>query len=200
VIGRVARSGTVSNITNSLNNMRSDLRMASNENTGFCVPYTVRVTPDKGQGVFADAPIRSGTILWRFVHGHYSVYDERSLEELLTKLSRRDVVYELEHMFGTPEFPGYIIRVFDDGVLINHSRQPTVAVNNGPRDNEIPYNTSPQDVQDVTDALLNDRFALIATQDLKVGDELTHDYNIGVEDPPYYDALCEQYNLSWPWL
>jgi hypothetical protein len=47
---------------------------------------------------------------------------------------------------------------------------------------------------------LNDRFALIATQDLKVGDELTHDYNIGIEDPLFYDALCEQYELSSPWL
>ena len=67
-------------------------------------------------------------------------------------------------------------------------------------DNEIPYNTSARDVQDVEDALLNDRFALIATRDLKAGDELTHDYSIGVEDPPYYDALCSQYDVSWPWL
>ena len=174
--------------------------MASDETNGFCVPYTVRVTPDKGRGVFVDAPIRKGTILWRFVRGQYAVYDERSLKEFLAKLSRSDVVHELEHMFGTPEFPDYIIRVFDDGVLINHSRQPTVAVTNGSGDNEIAYNTSARDVQDVEEALLNDRFALIATQDLKVGDELTHDYNIGVEDPPYYDALCEQYNVSWPWL
>ena len=174
--------------------------MASDETNGFCVPYTVRVTPDKGRGVFVDAPIRKGTILWRFVRGQYAAYDERSLKEFLAKSSRSDVVYELEHMFGTPEFPDYIIRVFDDGVLINHSCRPTVAVNNGSGDNEIPYKTSPQDVQDVEDALLNDRFALIAIQDLKVGDELTHDYNIGVEDPSYYDALCEQYNVSWPWL
>jgi hypothetical protein len=103
-------------------------------------------------------------------------------------------------MFGLPEFPGYVIRVFDDGVLINHSRQPTVVMNNASGDNEIPYNTSPQDVQDVEDELLNDRFALIATQDLKAGDELTQDYNIGIEDPAYYDALCEQYDVSWPWL
>jgi len=128
------------------------------------------------------------------------VYDERSLKEFLANLSRSDVVFELEHMFGTPEFPDYIIRVFDDGVLINHSRQPTVAVNNDSGDNEIPYNTSARDVQDVADALLNDRFALIAIRDLKAGDELTHDYSIGVEDPPYYDALCEQYDVSWPWL
>jgi SET domain-containing protein len=174
--------------------------MASNDNTGFCVPYTVRITPDKGRGVFADEPIRKGTILWRFVRGQYAVYDERSLKEFLAKLSRSAVVYELTHMFGTPEFPGYIIRVFDDGVLINHSRQPTVVVNSASGDDEIPYNTSVQDLQDVEDALLNDRFALIATRDLKVGDELTHDYNIGVEDPSYYDALCEQYNVSEPWL
>ncbi len=174
--------------------------MANDETTGFCVPYTVRVTPDKGRGVFADAPIRKGTILWRFVRGQYAVYDERSLKEFLAKLSRSDVVYELEHVFATPEFPDYIIRVTDDGALMNHSRQPTVVVNNGSGDYGIPYNTSARDVQDVEDALLNDRFALIATQDLKVGDELTHDYDVDVEDPPYYDALCEHYNLSWPWL
>lgn len=173
--------------------------MASNDSTGFCVPYTVRVTPDKGRGVFADAPIRKGTILWRHVRGQYAVYDERSLKEFFSNLSCSEVIYELNHMFGIPEFPGYIIRVLDDGVLINHSDQPTVVMNNGSGDNMIPYNTSAQGVKEVEDALLNDRFALIATQDLKVGDELTHDYNIGIEDPPYYDAMCEQYNVSWPW-
>ena len=174
--------------------------MARNDNIGFCIPYTVRVTADKGRGVFADAPVRKGTLLWRHARGQYAVYDERSLKEFLDKLSRSEVVYELEHMFGLPEFPGNVIRVFDDGVLINHSRQPTVAMNNGPGDNEFPYNTSPQDVQDVAGALLSDRFALIATQDLKVDDELTQDYNIGIEDPMYYDALCEQYDVSWPRL
>ncbi len=128
------------------------------------------------------------------------MYDERSLKELLAKLSRSEVIYELTHMFGLPEFPGYMIRVFDEGVLINHSRQPTIVMNNGSGDGEIPYDTSPQDVQDVADALLNDGFALIATRDLQVGDELTQDYTIGIEDPPYYDALCEQYDVSYPWL
>jgi SET domain-containing protein len=177
--------------------------MASDANSGFCVPYTVRVTPDKGRGVFADAPIRKGTILWRHVRGQYAVYDERSLNEFLASMSRSEVIYELTHMFGISEFPGYTIRVFDDGVLINHSRQPTVVMNKGSGENAIAYDTSAQDVQNVQEveaALLNDRFALIAAQDLKVGDELTHDYNIDVEDPPYYDALCEQYGVSWPWL
>ncbi len=61
--------------------------MASNDNTGLCVPYTVRATPDKGRGVFTDAPIRKGTILWRHVRGQYAVYDERSLKEFVAQLS-----------------------------------------------------------------------------------------------------------------
>ena len=158
--------------------MQSDLRMASNENTGFCVPYTVRETPDRGRGVFADAPIRKGTIVWRFVRGQYAVYDESSLNELLARMSRSEAVYELTHMFGVPEFPGYMIRVLDDGVLINHSRQPTTVMNHGSRENEVPYVTS---TQGVADALLNDRFSMIATRNLEVGEELTHDYTIGLE-------------------
>jgi len=174
--------------------------MVNNDSSGFCIPYTVRDTADKGRGVFADEPVRKGSILWRHVRGQYAVYDERSLRELLASLSRSEVVYELTHMFGLPEFPGYMIRVFDDGVLINHSSQPNVAINKDYADKEMPYNTSAHNVQEVEDALLNDRFSLIAAQDLEVGGELTHDYNIGIEDPLYYDALCDQYEVSWSWL
>jgi len=180
--------------------MRSDVEVATDDRTGFCIPYTVRITPDKGRGVFAEAPVREGTILWQHVRGLYAVYDERLLRKHVAKLSRSEIVYELTHMFGLPEFPGYVIRVFDDGVLINHSRQPTVVMNNGGGEHAIPYDTSAQDVRAVGDALLNDRFALIATRDLRVGDELTQDYTIGIEDPPYYDDLCEQYGVSSPWL
>jgi len=134
------------------------------------------------------------------VRGQYAVYDERALEERVANLSHSEAAYELEHMFGLPEFPGYVIRVFDDGVLINHSRQPTVAMNRGSGDAEVPYDTSPQDARGVEEALLSDRFALIAARDLEAGDELTQDYNVGIEDPPYYDALCERYGVSWPWL
>jgi SET domain-containing protein len=174
--------------------------MASNDNTGFCIPYTVYATPDKGLGVFANAPICKGTILWRFVRGQYVVYDELSLKKFVAQLSRSEVAYELTHMFGLPEFPGYIIRILDDGVLINHSRQPTTAMNKAYGDNEFPYSTSLQGVQDVADELVNDRFAQIAIKDLKVGDELTMDYTTCIEDPLYYDALCEQYDVSEPYL
>jgi len=174
--------------------------MTSNDKTGFCVSYTVRDTPDKGLGVFTDVPTSKGTILYRNIREQLKVYDEQSLKEFLGQLSKSEVVYELTHMFGLPEFPGYIIRISDDGALINHSSQPTTAMSNRSGDNEIPYNTSPQNIQDVEDAFLSDRFALIAIQDVKAGDELTMDYNIAVEDPSYYDALYEEYGVSESYL
>ncbi len=174
--------------------------MPSNNNTGFCIPYTVRATPDKGLGVFTDTLVPKGTIIYRNLRGQYKVYDERSLRKFLAQLSHIEAAYELTHMFGLPEFPGYIIRFFDDGVLINHSSQPNSAMNNVSSDNKIPYNTSPQDTQDVEDALLNDRFWLIAIQDLKAGNEVTMDYTKCIKDPLYYDSLCEQYAVSEPYL
>ncbi len=174
--------------------------MASNDNTGFCIPYTVRATPDKGQGVFTEAPVGNGTIIYHNLRGQYKVYDECSLKKFLAQLSHSKVAYELTHMFGLPEFSGYVIRFFDDGVLINHSRQPNIAMNNRFGKAEISYNTSPRDAKDVEDALLNDRFSLIAIQDLKVGDELTMDYTKCLEDPLYYDSLCDQYDVSETYL
>lgn len=165
--------------------------------TGLCVPYRIGVRPGRGRGVFAKEAIRKGTVVWRHVRGQYSVYEERALRQLLTRLSHGEAVYELTHMFGLPEFPGYMIRVLDEGVLINHSREPTTVLNTDSGEYEAPCVTS---TQQVMDALLNDRFALIATRDLKAGEELTQDYNTDIEDPSYYDALCQQYGISWSWL
>ena len=175
----------------------SDLRMENDDNSGFSVPYTVRISPDKGWGVFADAEISKGSILWRHTRGRYAVYDERLLREFLANLSYSEIVYELTHMFGFPEFPNHVIRVLDDAELINHSRQPTAVVNSLAREYETQRDIS---LQDVADALLEDYFALVAIRDLKVGEELTLDYTAGTEDALYFDALCEQYDLSWPLL
>lgn len=174
--------------------------MADNGNSGFCVAYTVRDTPGKGRGVFVDEPIRKGMFIWRHVRGQYAVYDECSLKELLAAMSHSEVVYELEHLFGLPEFTDCVIRVLDDGALINHSRQANLALNIGGDNNEIPGTASPQKGQDVEEALLSDRFSLIAARNLNAGEELTLDYDIGTEDPSWYDDLCEQYGVSWTWL
>jgi hypothetical protein len=174
--------------------------MTSKNKSGFCIPYTVHDTADKGRGVFADSSIRKGSILWRHIRGQYAVYDEHSLTQYLAKQTRSDVIYELTHMFGLPEFPGFIIRVFDDGVLLNHSLQANVEMNNTNEVRKVSFNTAPKDVQGVEDALLDARFSLIAKQDLQPDDELTMDYNIGIEDPPYFDALYEHYDILEPWL
>ncbi len=174
--------------------------MINENNSGICVPYSIRDSADKGRGIFVEQEICKGTILWRHQRGQYAVYDERSFKALIINMSRSEVVYELEHVFGLPEFPGYIIRIFDDGVLINHSDNPTVEINNCVDGKPIPYQSSAQNIAAVEDALMDERFALIATQDLRTGDEMTHDYNIGIEEPAYYDILCEEYEITWDWL
>ncbi len=174
--------------------------MTSNVDTGLCIPYTIRITPDKGRGIFADTAVSKGTTIWRHVPKQYAVYDEQLLKEFLAKLSYSEAVYELTHIHCVAEFPGYMIRVFDDGVLMNHSAQPTLVINDGAGDYEIPPVGS---VQDVADALLNSHFTdLIAARALAAGDELTLDYNADPEEPPYYDTLCDQYGVSWEceWL
>ena len=174
--------------------------MINSDKTGFRIPYIVRNSPAKGKGVFINASIRKGTILWCHKKGQYTVYDERSLMKVLARLSRSEIVYELEHIFSFPEFPNHVIRVHDDSVLINHSRQPTAALNNSDVGNEPQYEISSIDVDDVTEALLNNRYALIAIRDLKADEELTLDYRIGTKDPVYFETLCSQYDLEWPWL
>jgi len=174
--------------------------MVDNDSSGFCIPYTVRATPDKGQVVFTDVPVGNGTIIYRNLHGHYNVYDEISLKKFLAQLSRSEVVYELTHMFGLPEFPGYVIRFIDDGVLINHSRQPNIAMNNNDKEADIAHKTASLDAQSVEEALLDDCYSLVVIQDVKAGDELVMDYTTCIEDPLYYDSLCAQYDVNEPFL
>jgi len=171
--------------------------MGSNQNTGMCIPYTVRETPDKGRGVFADAAIPEGATVWRHVAGQYSVYDERSLKALLSNMPHLEAVYVLTHIHCMREFPEYMIWARDDGQLMNHSDQPTLLTHTKPGYDEV---LIPGSTQDVSDALLGDHFTLVAARDIEKGEELTLDYNDDPDDPKYYDTLCEQYSITWDWL
>jgi len=171
--------------------------MGRNQNTGMCIPYTVRETPDKGRGVFADVAISKGSTVWRHVTGQYVVYDERSLKALLSNLSDSEAVYVLTHIHCMPEFPEYMIRVFDDGELTNHSDQPTLITHTRSGYDKVLTATS---IKDVSSALLGNHFTLAAARDIEEGEELTLDYNDDPEDPQYYDTLCEQYGVTWDWL
>ena len=171
--------------------------MKNSDTNALCIPYMVRVTLGKGRGLFANSAIQKGMTVWRHVPDQFVVYDKQSLKVCLSNMSHSEAVYELTHIFCMAEFPGFMIRVFDDGELINHSAQPTLLKNTSSDYNEASPSNS---VLEVTTALLDGHFTLSAARDIEAGEELTLDYNTDPEDPVYYSNLCKQYDISWEWL
>ncbi len=164
--------------------------------SGFCYSYEIRETADKGRGVFAMEPIPKGMLVWRFQPGLYLVHDEESFTASLTGLSNEDIVYELTHVFAFADFPNHLIKPMDDGTLINHDDDANLATNF-----DAPLQTNVVDsIQEVSQALLEDRFALIATRDIEAGEELTNNYNKDVFDPEFYLQLCDKYEVDESYL
>lgn len=166
-------------------------------NSGMCVPFSVRSTPDKGLGVFAEADVQAGTTVWRHVPGQYVVLDEESLTNLLASGSREDAVDVLTHIVSMAEFPGYMVRYFDEGALINHDEQPNVIRVGCP---DVYQGLPVTSANDVQKALTETHFDLVASRDLAVGDELLMDYNDEPDDPKYYEEACRRYDVNWEWL
>ena len=163
--------------------------------SGFCCRYAVEETEHKGLGVFAREAIRRGSIVWRYVPGLYVVYDEASFRAKIASMTPADIEYELTHVHGVADFPGCLIRVLDNGVLINHSSRPTLVTNNATPATTSLDIQSPRYLDDVAEALLADRFALVATRDIGIGEEFTNDYFAEAAEPAYYDELWERYGV-----
>lgn len=157
--------------------------MTTEKLNGFCFPFEVKETADKGLGVFAAETIKQGSIVWRHVPGQYTVYDEPMFKAAIDNMTHDEVVYELTHVFGLKEIRDCLIRVHDEGVLINHSSSANLATNNTePMEN--PFDTtSDHYIHVVTKALLTDRYALEATRDIEMGEEFTNDYAAECEAP-----------------
>ncbi len=168
--------------------------MSTNRHNGMCIPYSVHETPNKGRGLFADAAVSSGSTVWRHVAGQYAVFDEQSLRALLSYLPDSEVAYVLTHIHCMPEFPEYMIWVFDDGELINHADQPTLVTHT-----RSGFDRTAACTKDVSLALEGNFFTLVAARDIEPGEELTLDYDRDPEGPAYYDALCERYGITWDW-
>ncbi len=167
------------------------------QNSGMCIPCAVRTTPDKGLGVFADTEVPEGSTIWCHVPGQYEVLDEDSLASLLVKCSDEDAIDLLTHITSIEEFPGFMVRYFDEGALINHSDQPNVKRKYSADD----YSSQPPNsALDISKALNNSHFNLVATCDMAVGDELLMDYNAEPDDPEYYEDACKRYGVTWEWL
>ncbi len=129
----------------------------SNKRDGFQYAYSVRETQDRGLGVFAAEAVKKGSIVWRHVPGQYAVYDERAFKTLISEMSHAEIVYELTHCFGLSDFPNCVIRVFDAGVLFNHSSNHNLTTNNASEDDAPLDDTSPLYIERVKQALLSDR-------------------------------------------
>lgn len=168
----------------------------SNSSEGFQCAYSVRETPDKGLGVFAAEAIRKGSIVWRHVPGQYAVYDERAFKALISDMSHDETVYELTHCFGLPDFPNCVVRVFDAGVLFNHSSKHNLTTNYASEDEAALDPTSPQYIARVKQALLSDRYAMIAVRDIQAGEEFTNNYALEVGDPPFFEEIYAQYDID----
>lgn len=172
----------------------------TDRDTGFCFPHSVEKTKDKGLGVFAPKTIKKGSIVWRHIPGIFVVYDEHSFRTMIAKMSPAEVVYELTHVHGLEDFPGCLIRALDDGILINHSSDPNLVTNNaGLARTSLDVN-APQYLREVAEALVDDRYSLMATRDIGIGEELTNDYSAEDACPPCYDVLCEQYGVREDFL
>jgi hypothetical protein len=172
----------------------------ADKTNGFQVPYMIKRTDDKGLGVFAGKVIKQGSIVWRHVPGQYVVYDEQTFRKVIAKMSQAEVAYELTHVFGLNEFPNCLIRILDDGVLINHSSNSNLSTNRFVANYITPDVTSNLNLHNVTEALLDDRYALVATRDIERGEELTNNYAAEVVDPPYYDVIYEQFGVAEDFL
>lgn len=168
--------------------------------SGFRFRYSVEQTAHKGLGVFAREAIRKGSVVWHYIPGHYVVYDEAAFRARIESMVPADIVYELTHVHGVADFPGCLIRVFDDGVLINHAGNANLVTNNAtPADSTLDTN-SPRYLEQVTEALLDDRFALVATRDIEPGEEFTNDYVAEAAEPAFYDELYARYGVHEDYL
>ena len=172
----------------------------ADKKTGFRFLFNVEKTKDKGLGVFAGEKISKGSIVWRHVSGVFAVFDEHSFRARIERMSPAEVIYELTHVHAIEDFPGCLIRALDDGILINHSNDPSLVTNNLAPTRTLFDINSRQYLRNVSEALVDDRYSLVAIRNIDVGEELTNDYSLEDECPPFYDVLYEQYGVREDFL
>jgi hypothetical protein len=172
----------------------------THKETGFRFQYSVEQAKDKGLGVFAREPIKMGSVVWRHIRGAFVVYDEQSFRAKVATMSSADVVYELTHVHAFEEFPGCLIKAIDGGMLINHSNNPNLATNKSEVANPPLDVRSPQYLNKVAEALIDDRYSLVATRNIEIAEEFVTDYAADDNCPPYYDVLYKHYGVNEDYL
>ena len=135
--------------------------------TGFRVKAELRMTPDKGIGVFAAEFIPANTRIDDYQTTYYN--KEEAIAYLASLSNDEERKWWLEHAYGDK---GKIAIEYDDSDMINHSNNPTIAEN-------------PNDGHDYT------------TRDVYEGEELTEDYRTYDYVPFYEDLCDKYGVTDW---
>ncbi|MEO0749002.1 MAG: SET domain-containing protein [Pseudomonadota bacterium] len=160
----------------------------------------MRETSDRGLAVFAEEPIPKGSLVWRFMPSQFAVYDEAAFKAHIAGLTEEQAIYELTHMFGAADFPNCVIRVLDAGVLFNHATDHTLASNYDVPPGPPLDEHAPGYIDQVTDALLSDRYAMMAVRNIEVGDEFTNNYHLELDEPAFFEDIYDSYEIDDSYL
>jgi SET domain-containing protein len=174
--------------------------MENQMRSGFRFRHEVRDSPGKGLGVFALETIPKGQIVWQFIPGQFEVYDERAFRSLIEPMNRDEAVYVFTHCFGFRDLPECVIRVLDDGALINHAAAGNLATGFDIPMRMKPDISSPAYLQQVGQALCEDRFAMLSSRVIAAGEEFTNNYSEDLSEPSFFNRLYEEYGVLEDYL
>ena len=134
---------------------------------GYRFAVELRMTADRGVGVFTTEFIPAGTQIYDFSMHSFNENEIRKLLQMLPTVEERK--WLLDHCWGGPN--NNIMMTTSDIIFTNHSREPSVT-----------YSSS--------DCLGN------AARDIQPGEELTEDYRLYAE-PSYLIELRLEYGIDY---
>ena len=138
---------------------------------GFTVGLELRMTADRGIGVFATDFIPAGTQIYSegFKYKDYT-FDHSEFVKLLEMIPNREKrEFFLDHCWGESN-EDVLISIYD-GCFINHSREPTILY--------MPVSQLG-----------------VAARDLHPGDEITEDYCV-IEEPSFLKDIRLKYGIEF---
>ena len=140
---------------------------------GFCVNAELKMTPDRGIGVFAAEFIPANTIVCYTTDDATSFDENEAREYILSLSSKEEKVYWIEHV--TPINEERVVLDHGDLPLVNHSSNPTIFSRDTAPDGSSSYS--------------------FAARDVNKEEELTEDYRT-YPNVPFLDKLMKEYGIS----
>ena len=144
---------------------------------GFCVNVELRMTPDKGVGVFAAEFIPANTVVYYTTKDSISFDENEARKHIALMQSVEERVYWISHVCPLNE-ESVVLDPYDIP-MINHSSNPTVEWRSS---STAEY------------CIGTDGYAL-ATRNISKGEELTEDYR-SYPDTPFLNKLMEEYGIT----